>query len=236
MRFINSIKNFILDVIFPVECLGCGKEGSALCDDCFEKIQFSQNQICPICYKSSQSGKLCAECAGKSFLDRLVVCANYNNAIIQKSIKDLKYRYIEGLAIQLGKLMAKYVKIGAPDLDLSSFLITYVPLHKKRYLERGFNQSQLIAGSFCQHLSMQKPIDILGRKRYTINQASLKKKDRLENIKDAFICLKPDLAKGRSIIIIDDVFTTGATMQECAKVLKQNGAKEVIGLAVAHEN
>jgi ComF family protein len=236
MIIFNKVKNFFLDIFFPVECLGCGKEGSWLCEDCFEKVELSQSQFCPVCCKPNKTGFPCEDCAGQSFLDKLIVCVDYNNPIISQSIKDLKYRYLEDLGLFLGDLMAKFVKTKKTVSDSSSFLITTVPLHWKRNLERNFNQSNLIANRFCECLNLNKPIDILKRMRYTVYQASLKRKERFENIKNCFVCLKLDLIKDKKIIIIDDVFTTGATLQECAKTLKHNGAKEVVGLVIAHES
>lgn len=236
MIIFSKVKDFILDIIFPIDCIGCGKEGEWVCKDCFEKIKLSENQFCPVCCKPNKTGLPCESCKTQSFLDQVIVCADYNHPIISKSVKDLKYRYIEDLGLFLGDLMARFIKQEQPIESLSSFLITTVPLHKKRQLERNFNQSSLITERFCESLKLAKPIDILGRKRYTIYQASLKRKERFKNVKDAFICLKSEKVKDKKVIMVDDVFTTGATLQECARVFKENGVKEVIGLAIAHEN
>lgn len=143
----------------------------------------------------------------------------------------MKYSHVKGLATFAGQLIDYTMNL--PTVDL----ITSVPLHPKRQKDRGFNQAEMMA----QEVSRQQDIpylNLLIRTRHTVNQASLHDKEkRLSNLKDIFELdqkIELQLIKDKSIMIIDDVTTTGTTLNECAKVLKKYGAKTVIGVTLAH--
>lgn len=211
---LDRAKKFILNIIFPIECLGCGKEEEWLCGGCFEKIMPNTRVI-----------------HGKN-LDKVITLFSYDNEVIKKLIHGLKYRFMEDLALPLGALLSKELKkmegqIGKPDF------IAPIPLHKKRLLERGFNQAELLALKISECFGWPVEKNVIMRSRLTASQVDLDEAGRKENMKDAFSVT--DLAKvlNQKIILIDDVFTTGATMEECARVLKNVGAREVLGLALA---
>lgn len=223
INFYQTIKQFILDIIFPIECLGCQREGVWLCEDCAEKIPLKNEYL---------------RLQNNSSLDGLIVAATYENEIVQEAIHILKYKYVENLAKPLGQMLAKTLasldkKHGLHILEGSSktYLLP-VPLHRKRFLERGFNQSELIAREFNQHFNFQLKTNILKRQRHTMPQVKLKGQERKENVKNAF-SVKNWNFPAKNVIILDDVATTLSTLEECAKVLKQAGAHKVWGLVVA---
>ncbi len=113
-------------------------------------------------------------------------------------------------------------------------LLVPVPIHKSRLKERGFNQAELLARGLSA-LTDTPCLEVLTRDLKTKSQTSLDKKGRLENVKGVFSCKDKEQVKGKAIILIDDVCTTGATFEECARVLKQNGAREVLGLSALRE-
>lgn len=211
---LDRAKKFILDIIFPIECLGCGREEEWLCINCFKKIMPNIRVI-----------------HGKN-LDKVITLYSYDNEVIKKLIHGLKYKFMEDLALPLGALLSKELKkleeqIGKPDF------IAPIPLHKKRLLERGFNQAELLALKISECFGWPVEKNVIMRSRLTASQVDLDEAGRKENMKDAFSATDLAKALNQKIILIDDVFTTGATMEECARVLKNVGAREVLGLALA---
>ena len=250
-------RNFILDLIFPIACLGCKKEGEWLCSKCSKNIPYNNHQLCPKCHKKSAFGAICNHCQNNFYLDGVLSAGNYKHKILGNLIKKLKYNHIKPLYAILanylsifflsqkqetnilpsdlynGKLWKKFDQIKkTPHCLLSpkDFTIIPVPLHKKRYRLRGFNQAELLAKKFSEIFNLNLSTDLI-RIKHRKAQAKLNKEKRQINIIGSFDWQGKTMPK--NIILIDDVTTTGATLNECARVLKQNGAKKVWGLVVA---
>ncbi len=224
----------LLDIIFPVFCLGCGKEGDWICPECFKRIKPETRFICRLCGHYSDLNIVCDKCAKKSFIDRFLAAALYDeNKVLQKAIHAYKYKFISSLSRPIAKVLIAYLEnyFKAAGID-KRILAVPVPLHRKRLSERGFNQAELLAMEVTAHFGLEFA-DILKRTAYTSAQARLDEAARAENVRDAFRVCVPERARGRKILLVDDVFTTGATMQECARALKKAGAKEVWGAAAA---
>lgn len=209
-----NIKNLFLDIIFPIECLGCGREGEWLCDEC-------QNEIGP------ESRSLCGE-----NLDKIFTFYSYDNEVLKKAIHGLKYKFVEDLARSLGKLLIGELEKIRDQIKGEQILIP-VPLHEKRFLERGFNQAELLTLEISKFFGWPVENRVLARTKRTASQVSLTGDKRRENICGAFAVVNFSKILNKKIILIDDVLTTGATMEECAKVLKRAGAGEVLGIALA---
>ncbi|TSA46523.1 ComF family protein [bacterium] len=222
----------ILDLIFPVVCAGCGAEGGYLCVPCQQKIEPPAPR-CWVCSKNSVFGKNHPACCGKNIaLDGLMVTADYHVRFIQDLIANLKYNSVSAIAKSFGLLMADYL-VRNDLLDFfSSSLVTSIPLHKRRQNSRGFNQAELIAQNFAGNLRLSYT-PTLERRLNNPRQVDLERHERLENVRDLFRIRASLSLAGKKIILVDDVATTGATLNECAKVLKQNQAAEVWGLVVA---
>ncbi len=250
---------FFLDLIFPIECLGCGREGKWLCEDCFRKINLKPKQYCLHCKKENSFGQFCPPCQILYSLDGVWIAALYDELLISQAIKKLKYNFISGLADDLGRLMILFVdkllehgRVLKPGLssgvDWQNFkqaenlplailnfhdnLIVPVPLSRKRLRWRGFNQAELLARRVAEEYGLALDGGNLIRVKHKTAQAKLNEIKRLDNIKNCFVWQGGNLNK-KNIILIDDVVTTGATLNECARVLKANGAGEVFGLVVA---
>jgi competence protein ComFC len=223
-KFITVLK----DIFFPAQCLGCGSEGEFVCKECFKTLDCSGVFCCPICHIETRGGGYCVACK-QSYIDRHVAIAFYKESeLVGKILHAFKYQYIEDIKNILEKIIKDFLDKYNVEVDI----IIPVPLHKRRYVERGFNQSDIIAGIVGNMLDI--PVEnILKRDRHTKQQAKLKRNQRLENLKDAFILKKDVYVRGKKILLIDDVFTTGSTIQECAKVFKKAGVKEVVGFSVA---
>lgn len=219
---LDKIKNFILDLFFPKKCLGCGKHNTYLCEECFKKI--------------SNNGWVSLNCQKEFGLDRIISAAGYVDPLTRDLIKALKYGFARELAKPLSRLMIKHLESISfvSTISINSTIITPVPLHFFRLHERGFNQAELIAQEIAAHFQLPIKTDILKRIRPTQRQADLKdNKERKNNIKDAFEIIDFEPIKGKVVLLIDDVITSGATLSEAAKILKLNGAKEVWAITVA---
>ncbi|MBU0721916.1 hypothetical protein KKA93_00450 [Patescibacteria group bacterium] len=250
---------FFLDLIFPIECLGCGREGYWLCGDCFKEVKLKPKQYCLHCKKENDFGQFCPPCQIVYSLNGVWIAALYDGLLINQVIKSLKYRFIGGLADDLSKLLilfvdrlleqGKVLRSGlARGVDWRSFkraknlslailnfndnLVVPVPLSNKRLRWRGFNQAELLAQKIAGKYELAQDNNNLIRTKHKKPQAKLDEAHRLENVKDCFFWQGSHLNK-KNIILIDDVVTTGATLNECAKVLKAAGAGEVWGLVAA---
>ncbi|MBI4117271.1 MAG: ComF family protein [Parcubacteria group bacterium] len=246
LKLLTKIKETLLELLFPVRCAACEKEtghkkkNKLICSDCLKTTRPSSDFFCPLCEAKTADGKLCFSCrilTGNSdaafHLDRLLYPFSYKDSAVQKIIKAFKYRFIKDLDGPLGRLVISYLDKIKSKIDLKDTVIIPVPLHKRKFNQRGYNQSELIAAKISESLNIEAVNDCLFKIRPTKDQAKLKEDKRLGNLKNVFLCAKPWLVSGRKILLVDDVYTTGATMNECAKVLKEAGAKEIIGLAIA---
>ena len=195
----------ILAVLFPQKCLGCKKENEILCSDCLLKINRPDTP----------------------HLNGIHIAANYQDLVLKKALWMLKYQGAKQLAKPLAELIRERIW---KKLETENWLVVPVPLSKNKLRHRGYNQAELIA----RELSDNVRADILFKKFHTKSQVEVKnKEERLANIIGSFEVRNPEKIKGKKIILIDDVLTTGATMREAKKVLKQAGVKKVAGVVVA---
>lgn len=229
--------NFCLDLLFPIECLGCQKvEGKWLCQECQERILYFQPEFlgCPRCgkiVKDKPNGSFCPH--HRSPLNGLWIVYDYKGEVIRKLIHYFKYKHIEELAEKLGALVVDFLKKVEGGHWQNNFdAISFVPLHRRRLAERGYNQSKILAGEVAAFLKLPL-VDILKRKRYTKPQVDLGFEQRFDNVKDAFCFNNNYEIKGKRILLIDDVYTTGSTLKECAKELKKARARKVWALVLA---
>ena len=228
----SKIKKFILDILFPKFCLNCKREGTYLCEDCFYLIDILKRQYCPFCPKIVFDGRTCNSCKKGKSLNGLYCAAPYDDFIVKKLINQFKYKpHIKELSKPLTSLIiAHFLNLNIPLKPIfdNSVLIP-IPLHKRKIKEQGFNQAEEIGKEFSKFLTAPVLNNVLIKVKQTLLQAESKEK----NIKEAFLCKKPELVKGKRVFLIDDVFITGTTMEECAKALKEAGVEEVWGIVVA---
>ncbi len=229
----KSGRDWFFNFLFPKNCLGCAKEGEWLCAKCRVLLKVKSISECLICRRPQITAKVCDHCRGKSPLDGLWVMADFEDKLIKQIIHLIKYNFVLDLAEVFDEMMKNYFsRVG--DWR-GSFPLLPVPLHRRRFLERGFNQAELVAESASRILGNEISEPILKRKRYLKPQAKLSLSGRLKNIKGNFGLMEAAAERFSKdgIILVDDVYTSGATMQEGAKILKENGFKEVWGLVVA---
>lgn len=238
MNYPQRVCNWLSDLIFPIQCIGCGKFGDYVCRGCLGAISIKKPFECIGCKRNTPFGQTCFLCAKTNSIDQLLIVADYKNSLVEKSLKFLKYRFISDLERPLSVLMKKYLKWMTLDKKFNVFqanpLLIPVPLHPRRLNWRGFNQSELLAKDIADTFQMEMADDVIERTVNTIPQADVKEREeRLKNLNGIFRVKNGTSIAGREILLIDDVCTTGTTLNECAKVLKANGASRVVGLVVA---
>ncbi|RLA88267.1 MAG: ComF family protein [Deltaproteobacteria bacterium] len=225
----------LLDFFLPRFCLFCGapagpEPGAAICSECQSQIEWIHSPMCPCCgapFHGAGPDHLCSPCQlHPPPYHRARAVALYNGPVAQ-AIKNLKYRRGLIYARLLKNWLATSLGL---ELAQAADLILPVPLHSRRVRSRGFNQALILAQAFPD-----RPLgrDLLIRTRATKPQVGLSGKERQENVHRAFAVKDPAAVAGKNILLIDDVFTSGATVRECAQVLLKAGAKQVEVLTVA---
>lgn len=233
----------ILDWFFPRRCLGCRKAGFYFCPDCREKLVPVRYQTCPVCGRAAIGGFTHFFCRGRRplWLDGSVSVFPYGG-MIKAAIGKLKYHFVTDLSGELAELIKEIIvkdpfnQFGAIKWfgrDIKVVLIP-IPLHPRRYRWRGFNQSELLGKQLAAYFGWKIETRSLIRRKPTKPQAELKSKEREKNIAGAFDVntrFFPPISSG--ILLFDDVWTTGSTMNEACQTLKKAGFKRVWGLTVA---
>lgn len=235
-----AVLNDMSEVIFPPQCLGCAEilhtfNDQIFCPTCKEQIHLITGSICHICGTtfpdSPAESHLCADCLEKKpYFSCARAVFSYEN-IILNAIHRFKYKR----HISIGETLASFMTdFQFPNIDYADYsIILPVPLHIKRLRERGFNQSLILARAIGEKHQMPVDFSLLKRHKFTLTQTGSNKKERKQNIKGAFEVTDKKKIAGKSIILIDDVYTTGATVNECAKTLIKAGAQKVSVLTLA---
>jgi ComF family protein len=232
-KIFKNIYIFFLDLCFPKICIGCKEEGAFICDICKKEIKLKDFQVCFECKKNKTDASLCKKCETNKniYFDKLLIATNYEKgALIQKIIKTFKYRFIRELNLYLGELLFTTIKNNF--LNFQDYILIPIPLNKKREKWRGFNQAKLLCEVISKKLELPLNSQIIKRSKYTHPQAEMNKEQRLENLKGAFEIIDKEKIINKKVILIDDIATTCSTLNEAAKVLKENGVLEVISVVV----
>jgi ComF family protein len=224
-----SITSRLLDLLFPARCAGCGHPGDLFCANCQAQVQPVPQPVCVRCGRPVPAAGRCRECAGGHFHVSAIRSAGVYADPLSQAIHRFKYEGRRELHEPLGLLLAGYWLGRSVTVDL----VAPVPLHENRLRERGFNQSELLAMVLCRQarLSLLQP-GVLCRQRDTQQQMLLGPAERRANVQDAFAWAGPALA-GCKVLLIDDVATTGSTLEACAEALLAAGAGKVWALTAA---
>lgn len=218
--YLKFIKNFLLEMISPTLCLRCNQKNEILCNNCVLKVKLAERET-----------------------DKNIVAVfDYRDLVMKKAIWELKYHHKHYLGEKLGQLLYEFLIEDITDIKTyvsgRSIYVIPVPISNKKTKLRGYNQALAIAKGFCDSAEVgvfELKNNIVIKKVETTPQAKItNRKRRLENVRGVFEVKNKENVKGRTIIIIDDVTTTGGTINEMMKILKKAGAKRVVGFAVAH--
>jgi len=241
-----TVLKSLIDLIYPPRCPVCQeflqdqntlKDGQDLpfCQACFSDFTEIKSPICSLCGRPFSDGveqdRVCEDCLRKRPSYDIARAPYLYDGALMTAIHELKYAQRSHLADSLGSLLASFAQswIG----ELKGCLIMPVPLHPRRLRARGFNQSLLLAKCVAREIGAELDFLSLRRTRFTKPQTELSSEERKKNVRKAFEVLKPEVVKGRTIVLVDDVATTGSTLNECAKALKRVGADGVLCLVLA---
>lgn len=230
-----------MELFFPRRCAGCEKSwlhsGQGFwCDACLAELPWIASPMCPQCgrpYPKSPSSPdhRCGDCLQSVFLFDTARSATYHGGMVRQRIHQLKFggqlHWVRPLADLLVRMVRREAVVSTVDR------IIPVPLHRKRLRQRGFNQASLLARMLGRQLSLAVSYDALVRSSWTEPQTRLKREERLQNVKDAFHVGEAGKVRDRHLLLVDDVYTTGTTLNECAKTLKAAGAAAVHAVTVS---
>jgi len=240
-RAAGTAARTLLDLLYPPLCRSCRRripehDGRNFCDECWKQIEFIREPTCRICGASLEDylpeGRKCPWCPLEEIaFDQAAAVARYDG-VLREAIHWFKFRYKVGLKASLGKLMLQ----GLEDhYSAERFeVIVPVPLHWWRRRQREFNQAYLLAEPLAKAREIPLLEQLIVRRRRTRPQSRIvSHPDRRRNIAGAFAVREPDTLRGKSVLLVDDLYTSGSTVNECARVLKEAGAKRVCVLTLA---
>lgn len=211
-------------ILLPPKCIFCAEllePGAALqiCNDCYSKVPFAEEAVVRTGTDGSDVG-----CDG-------AICVCNYSGIVRESLIRFKFYGKPGYYRTFARLLSERIRKLA-DVDGFDMLVS-VPLHKRKQYARGYNQAFLISRALSRELRLPERSDLLKRLKDTDSQSLLDRDDRRRNVMDAFEVTAPEELEGKTVLLVDDILTTGFTMDECARMLKKAGAKTVIAAAVA---
>jgi len=239
---INQVKNkrmiskeVLINLFFPKFCFGCFKEGEYLCSDCLKKIS-KEELSCPICRRVNFKGIFCPSHQRYSKLEGLLFYSNFSE-LPQKLVYGLKYEGLKDIGKLMANLMSERLKEHFLFQDKDRIILCPLPLYWLKKLKRGFNQAEVLTRNIGQNLNLEI-LNLLLRIKNTQSQTQLEKIERQKNVANAFFLsqkINPDQIRDKIIILIDDVYTTGYTLNAAAKELKKLKPKSIWGLVFAKD-
>ncbi len=240
ISFMHLLTTGLFDILFPKYCVSCGLEGSYCCVSCQLQLESLYPVVCFGCRQSVMFGELCADCQPRFSFDGVIIAADYEDEIVGTIIKQCKYRFIKELGDVMGWFLAQKIKKllekcngnSAFEKDFFQSLVIAMPLSRRRQRQREFNQAELVVDFFAHYFSLISLNTILAR-NHRRPQASLSESARQENLTGSFFIKTNSVVISKMVLVVDDVITTGATLEEAARVLKAAGVEKVWGLMVA---
>lgn len=231
--FFKKLYEGFQEAVAPAEfrCVSCGADvfdQTGFCTRCLKKVKFNNGKTCLLCGVALHGAEnYCGRCAfEKNYFDRCYSTFCYEGAV-QQAILQMKFG---GIATN-AKVLARYLAYCAVKNNVGFDVVTFVPMTAAAQKSRGYNQAQLLAESFCDILEKAPPVELLAKIKETQRQETLNKKQREENLVGAFAASAE--AKGKNVLLIDDIKTTGSTLNRCAQALKRKGARSVVCITVA---
>lgn len=218
----------LLDLLFPPRCVACGRAGAWLCAACLAQVDWLTPPLCPHCGEPLDPDERCPRGRRHLLLLDGLRSAAWHSGPLRVAIHRLKYRGQRVVAEPLGAILLQAWRLDPLPVDL----LVPVPLHTTRLRERGYNQATLLARQLGRATGIGVDDRSLRRTRNTRSQVDLSAPERLANVEGAFSCRGRSL-QGRAICLMDDLCTTGATLEACAAALRAAGARSVWGYTLA---
>ena len=231
-RVVWYVASTVVNLLVPRRCVGCDMECAFICQVCLEGLPRLEPPYCFLCARpESLTLGLCPHCMDRPLVIDGIRSPYRMEGGIREAVHALKYLNVRALAPALGRLLADFME----GVSMPADIIVPVPLHPKRERSRGYNHSLLLAKKVSELSGIPLVNGTLRRERWAVSQAGSHDEDqRRANVQDAFRA-EPDLVCGKGVVVIDDVCTTGATLEACSIALKQAGANSVWGLTLAKE-
>jgi ComF family protein len=215
-----------MSIIAPHTCIGCGVEGFVLCESCSAKELPNVPSRCYRCNAATESFLVCQQCKNKTALRCLQIVTIYDG-LAKELVKRMKFGGIKAAAYDVGKILAKKYKVG--ELPI----VVPMPTISSHSRERGFDHAFLVAQTYSRAKGYQM-LPVL-RRRGQVHQIGATRAERKRQLKNVFWVHHPERVKGKSVLLVDDVLTTGASIEEAARTLRRAGANKVDGLVFAHK-
>ena len=230
MALLDRLKHSFVDFFFPPQCVGCRSWGSLLCPSCLKTLPWLPSPFCPRCGLPLSPGQPCPDCPGTPWAIDAIRSLFIMEGTAREAVHALKYHGLRSLAAPLGQLLREYLQ----SRPLPAEVLVPVPLHPRRERWRGFNQAALLAREVGKLSRWPVVEGSLLRYRDSPPQVHARAQERRRNVQGAFRLSDMSLV-GKRVLLIDDVCTTGATLDACARTLKDGGALSVWGLTLARE-
>jgi len=230
-RSVADIGSGVLDLIYPPHCVVCRvTDHGYLCPKCIDSMTLIEPPVCYKCGTPCQAFQ-CDECYQREYAFECARSAGIFDGALRDAIHALKYRNHEAAAEPLAEIMAR--AFAGTGLARSADVLIPIPIHNSRLLERGFNQSEVLARMLGRRIGVPLAASVLSKRRKTRHQVDLPLDERGINIRDSFSVKCATETAGKRVLLIDDVFTTGSTLDEAARVLLAAGAREVRAYTLA---
>ena len=228
-KLLVQLREQVLDLVFPPRCINCHRLGAVLCTQCQSDINPVLPPWCEYCGRAiTHRDRVCAECSKQPLRIEAIRAVGYHEGPLREAVHAFKY----GNRIGLDKILGRFLADWLEDQSWVADFIVPVPLHPDRQVERGYNQAALLARAVSARTGIELLEFGLVRSRPTRDQVGLDRTTRRNNVSEAFQT-NDVRVNGKGVIVIDDVTTTGATLEACAIALNNSGAKRVRGLAVS---
>lgn len=255
---IDEIKRFLLELFFPSFCIGCSKEGSYVCLDCRSTLEISEYNYCLCSHNplrlaplaqaigsespQAQRGKLqskCNRCRDKKLSGLYFALPYKEKSLTRKLIYNFKYEpYIKNLAKTLSSILIEHFVLSQSNTNQvwENGILIPIPLEKTKLKSRGYNQAHELAKELSKVINIPIESNVLLKTKVTKEQTNLSKEERERNLKNAFLVKNQELIHDKKVFLVDDVYTTGSTMEECTHILCESGAHSVWGISIARDN
>jgi ComF family protein len=229
---VHIIIDFAFKILFPKICLGCGYEGAFACDECIPTLEISPPQ-CFVCESRSFEGLTCKRCLYKSPIRRFFAPLKYDQKLTRELIHALKFKGVHDIINILAPRAINALSFYQFVKKDTNIVFVPIPLRQKRLRERGFNQAELFAIALNNFFNKKIDTSLLIRSSDRPPQTSIKKKEeRMQNIAGVFQATRIT-SKDVTYVLVDDVATTGATLNDAARALKEAGAETIWGITAA---
>lgn len=219
------------NALFPLFCVACGAEGAWLCSGCSGEVVLQGVFTCIGCRRDTPGGSTCERCRKHTPVEQLIAADRYGVGVTSELVRLWKYKSLRSAEPFLQSFVRRFFE-SRRALFPEIAAIVPVPLHLRRECERGFNQAEALSGILGTFTGAEVA-NVLERHRYTLPQVKIaEKKDREKNMSGVFRCRDADAVRGKDILLVDDVVTSGATITQCARTLRESGAGRIFGFSL----